>query len=217
MELQLSIPLEKLIEELEEQGWSGCSGATIDLFSSGERIERRRREKSGEVARYFGGLVLLHRQTLLNAGNYNPRLIANEEIELYARIIRNKGKICYRSELACLHHTEKSSKWEELRQLYRPTGVRRERWGAPGWAAKAAKQSGTLPILIRLTPEHFLFWPVLFFAILQFLIAPLGSLLIFILFAAWVVHRRSLPYLAALPSLAVQLVYGWRSEKEMEK
>ena len=76
-------------------GWVGFTGNIVDVFEDGSQRSRLQKSKSGAVAIWFGGAVMLNRLAVLQAGNWNPAVHANEELDLYSRLRRRGGRIIY--------------------------------------------------------------------------------------------------------------------------
>ncbi len=209
MDLRLKSPLPEIVAALGKEGWAGAVGDTFDALGSGER-RRTRRDLPGGEAAHFGGFVLLNRRALLEAGNYDPAVIANEELELHARLKARGLRVRYVPEFSCLHHPEGGSRLGELANVYVPFSRRtRARYGAPGMAARAAFRAGALAQLVHLSPEPFLF-PVAAIAAAALLLAfPPAAVVWILLFALFCLRNHGLGYLAAVPGISVQLAVGW--------
>lgn len=214
MELRLEKPLFEIVGALEKENWSGATGDTFDALRSGERRRTRRDVPGGEAA-HFGGFVLLNRSTLLKAGNYSPAVIANEELELHARLRLLGHRVRYVSEFSCLHFPEGGSRLSELLSVYLPVIRRtRSRYGALGMATRAACNAGSLRQLIFLAPEPFLFPSALLAAVLLALAFPPAAIVWIALFALFCLRHHGIGYLVAVPGFSIQLVAGWLRYRE---
>ena len=209
MELRLEKPLSEIVDALEKENWGGATGDTFDALRSGERRRTRRDVPGGEAA-HFGGFVLLNRNALLEAGNYAPAVIANEELELHARLKARGHRVRYMPEFSCLHFPDGGSRLSELLGVYLPVIRRtRARYGALGMAARAAVNAGSLKQLVHLAPEPFLFPPALLVAALLAFAIPPAVILWIALFALFCLRNHGLGYLVAVPGFSIQLVAGW--------
>ncbi|MBP5351028.1 MAG: glycosyltransferase [Fibrobacterales bacterium] len=214
MELRLEKPLSEIVDALEKENWIGAAGDTFDALRSGERRRTRRDVPGGEAA-HFGGFVLLNRRALLDAGNYNPAVVANEELELHARLKARGQRVRYAPEFSCLHFPEGGSRLSELLGVYLPVVRRtRARYGALGMAARAAANAGSLRQLVRLAPEPFLFPAAAIVAVTLALVSVPATAACVLLFALFCLRRHGLGYLAAVPGISIQLVAGWFRYRE---
>ena len=73
---------------------------------------------------------------LLAAGNWNGDVVANEELELHARLRRAGHRVRYLPAFSVRHYTIVSSPLHELASAYFP--IRPDRYGALGMAVRAS-------------------------------------------------------------------------------
>jgi hypothetical protein len=65
---------------------AGFIGYYRYIYNDGSESENRLLQPKNKIVSHFGGAVLLQKEILLQAGNWNPSVVANEEIDLYVRI-----------------------------------------------------------------------------------------------------------------------------------
>jgi hypothetical protein len=189
----------------------GLTGRQTDVAPNGKRREQSVRSNAREEARFFGGNVLLRRDQLLAAGNWNENLAANEEIELYARLLRDGGRVLFDPVMACDHYGVSTiGRVRVLVSLYFPlTAKNRQRYGAYGVVLRESLRAGSFPQLMRLAPE-----PLLTLLAAGAMGAcwlaglPLMAPFMILAWAALILRRRSFAYLAVCPALAIQMVVG---------
>ena len=94
-----------------DPGHHGLVGVITDSFPDGSsRQVRLDIDKTG-VVRHFGGPVVLPREMVIRAGNWNPSVDSNEEIDLYTRL-RPLGAIVFGFQVAMVtHRTERIPAW----------------------------------------------------------------------------------------------------------
>jgi glycosyltransferase involved in cell wall biosynthesis len=81
------------LQECSDTSIAGITGDIVDVYNANSRRVRVQRSMHRGRAKWFGGAVILKRQLVLAAGNWNPNVYANEEIELYARLLKQGGKV----------------------------------------------------------------------------------------------------------------------------
>lgn len=194
-----------MIEQLDD-GTCGWTGDVIDCYPTGRARRRRQGWRNGQQVPFFGGFVLLRRSDLLRAGNWNPCVIANEEIELYARLQAIGSLVRYSTRFYCYHYTIDQSAWATLRAAYLPLSPRERRYfGSYGFAFRASCKAGTLIRLISIAPEPILMALGTLLCVLKFF--SLGGIAFLSLFIT-VLRRRSIKYLAVCPARVVHLCVG---------
>lgn len=155
MELVSTASILTELSRFEKDGFDGWAGRVTDISSAGQRRERvRRSNRIGEVHN-FGGFVCIRRESVLQAGNWNPAVIANEEIELYARLKKSGTRIGRTDVVQVLHHGDaRNTPARLVLSVYLPW-MAAERYGALGFALAAALRAGSARELVRITPEPF--------------------------------------------------------------
>ncbi|WP_375238371.1 glycosyltransferase [Aurantibacter sp.] len=197
---------------------SGFGGITIDVINSKKR-KRIKREKDGQNASTYGGFVLLNRKDVLEAGNWNGNVIANEENELYARLIKNNKKVLISRDMECFHYTDRpSSRINILLNTYYPfTAKSKFVYGAPGLGLKSAIKNKSWKIYLKKFNREALFFALVFFVIIllelfrpfNFIYRFAAYVILFILFLYIVSLKRSIFFAVICPALFIQLVYGY--------
>lgn len=185
----------------------GFTGRTLDVYpDGGERLRGLRADADGH-APSFGGFVALERQPLLEAGNWDGDVVANEELELHARLRRAGRRVLYLPAFGVRHYTVASSAFHELAAAYLP--LRPDRYGALGLAVRASARAGALPDLVRLMPEPFVLAALLLALVPAWLAAGWAApLLLLLAFWAWVARRRGLRFNAVVPAMLLSMPWG---------
>lgn len=197
-------------ENINDTSIAGYTGRTTDIFPNGTTKERFRAKRNKSDARFFGGLLLIRRSDLIEAGNWNPGVSANEEIELYARLKQKKMRILYDNRIHCKHYTYHQSQLQLLINAYIPTSLRSAKhYGSFGIALKESIQAGASRKLISISPEPLATTATFLIIAILLSFHQLGlSLLLAIAFSIWIRSRRSLKYLLIAPSTPLHLVVG---------
>lgn len=142
---------------------AGYIGKYTYIYENGkESTNQLLQPKHGRVD-HIGGAVLLNKDYVINAGNWNPSVIANEEIDLYTRIQSN-GKHVESVNIEMVRHLAAiQSKSNILLSLFFPIN---NRFYGFGQALKSQFLHHTLLAFLYYHPLPFLFWGLL---ILSFL------------------------------------------------
>lgn len=209
--------LDGLLSEIkmaEDKGFCGVVGDVEDVYPD-ESVRLRERKKSvgSDEAISFGGFIILSRSALLQAGNWNPYLPANEEIELFARLKKNDFSIYKSDMLMVKHYTVVLSPFKELLGVYIP--LRKGRYGAFGYALRSAYKRKALWELCKLFPEPFYFmlclgWVGYFISIDSFTLTVLPVLG----YVLAVLRKRSAKYCVVPPGIFISLWVGLLKYKE---
>lgn len=204
---------------------SGFGGVTIDIINE-VKNKKIKREKDGEVANNYGGFVLLNRKDVLEAGNWNPNVIANEENELYARLIKLNKSVKISREMECFHYTDRPpTLLKKFLNLYFPFSKRsRFFYGASGLALHSAIKNGSWSIYLRrFNSESISFLVLLILYILICFFIPVGVVfklfiaLAFVLIMLLIIRKkRSLLFFFVCPSEIIQMIYGYFKYNEKE-
>jgi glycosyltransferase involved in cell wall biosynthesis len=125
---------------------AGIGGMTCDVFPNGKNNFRLKRTSDGDVSDTFGGFILLKKDILIEVGNWNPNVIANEENELYARFIKHNYKVVLSRKFYNLHYTyTTTSLLKQLINAYIPISTKGRRlYGAPGMGLRSAFKYGSV-------------------------------------------------------------------------
>lgn len=214
--------VEQLIAKHIKENTIGISGLTLDVFENGKERMRLKRNKDGDKTDTFGGFVLLNRKKVLEVGNWNPNVIANEENELYSRIIKNKGKVVLSKEMLNKHYTDNPKLSIQLLNLYLPLSSKAKRfYGAPGMGLKSAVKHGSVfQYLYYFNSEtilSFIFFVFLILTLLSslsvwFKVLTIVLLLSFLIY--WTLRKRSIFFLLLCPAYFLQLIIGFFKYEE---
>ncbi|EJB8445297.1 glycosyltransferase [Vibrio parahaemolyticus] len=194
------------IKKARERNFVGIVGTVIDIYPNGLKRERIRKSRDNN-APSFGGFIILERKTLLECGNWDPGIPANEELELHTRISKMSGKILLSDNISVDHFTCVSNPVMELMSLYFP--LRKGRYGAFGYVLRATFKSGSFCELYKLSPEVFYFMmSVVAFIFSITLDQVVFSIIPIILYFSLVINRRSYKYLVVPPGVFLSMFYG---------
>jgi hypothetical protein len=189
---------------------AGVSAQIRDVFPDGTTRLRFAHERTGQRASYFGGAVLLKRSSVLAAGNWNSRVIANEELDLHARLRAQGEHVVFHRVVLVDHYTDRIGVLRKIGLLINWRGNAGGRYGAPGQALRSCMEHGAVRHLVMLNPEPFVATPLTGLAVAALLAgAPwiaagtLGALW------AWITHRRGIQYIAPAYLLFPQIVIGY--------
>ena len=126
--------------------------------------------------KHFGGAVFLKKDIVLESGNWNPSIVGNEEIDLYARIQRKGYKVFGLDMEMVDHQAKKISNIDTLKSLFFPVN---KRFFGFGQVLASQWKSKNLLFFMKIHPYPFL----MFIALLFLLFAvwyPLVVLVVFI-------------------------------------
>lgn len=172
----------------------GLTGDIVDVYNETDRHTRTQRSKSGDTAKWFGGSVILRRDMVIKAGNWNPNVFANEEIDLYARLHKLGGRVLYFQKPMVYHYTEYISKQKMLFSLINLFDVKNTRRGSLGLAMRSAMLKNSLWDFVIIHPEPFVVGLFTIIALLLLFYTILSSLVIFISLFTWIYLRRGMQY-----------------------
>lgn len=202
------------IKKAKSGDFVGVVGKVIDIYPTGTKRERIRKSKNN-VAPSFGGFIILERKVLIECGNWDPGIPANEELELHTRISQRSGKILLSNLIFVDHYTCVENPLMELMSLYFP--VRKGRYGAFGYVLRAAFKSGSLAHLFKLTPEVFYFMMSAIALIISISFGQLSlSVVPIILYVCLVINRRSYKYIVVPPGIFLSMFYGLYKYKDIK-
>lgn len=166
----------------------------------------------GELfVRHFGGAVLLPRRLVLDAGNYNPSVFANEEIDLYTRIRSIGGRVKFIGTDMICHHTLKFSKLEVALGFLWPTKFLGKKFFGFGQLLASRARNRELSSLVRYYPHPFMFFgSLLFSALLLVVNLYFCAVVILVLMAVYITITKGVKFLFLYPGLLIQAILGWR-------
>ena len=138
----------------------GVIGLYVHRFDNGRSAIQtfRRPVGEGNHAMHFGGAVLLKKEAVLRAGNWDPALYGKEEIELYARLGNGKQVVNFVNVPMVYHYSEYYTRVELVKRLMSPVGgLGKVFWGY-GQCVRAAIVKGKFGALTKLDYELYAFW-----------------------------------------------------------
>jgi len=139
----------------EEINVCGFIGYYTYIYSDGIKSSNTLIQEKNKLVSHFGGAVLLNKEAVLKAGNWNPSVVANEEIDLYSRL-QYLGLKVYGLDMDMVKHiAKKISNLHTLLTLLYPLN---QRYFGFGQALKSQYIHKTLLTFIRLHPYPFIFW-----------------------------------------------------------
>ncbi len=204
-------PILANLEKLEPE-FVGIIGAYIHRLDNGsiatQTFARGRRQPSH--ANQFGGAVVLRRDAVINAGNWDPSIYGKEEMELYVRLGDGEPVVRYVNVPMVYHYSEYYSRTQLVLRLLAPAaGLGKVFWGY-GQSCRALAIKKKLPAMMRLEYEAYLFWLAVLLAISTtlFIYWHLAATLLVLTvmgFSMWVRPGSIFRY-ATLP---LSLVSGW--------
>lgn len=159
---------------------AGFVGYYEYLYKDGSSDTNRLLQAPETIVNHFGGAVMLKKEIVLKAGNWNPSVVANEEIDLYMKI-KNLGAVVYGLDRNFVkHHAKKVSNLDMLQTLFFPKN--RYFYGY-GQVLVSQFLHKTLHNFILHKPYPFLY--LLFFILLPFSLWALVALVILFLFVSF--------------------------------
>ena len=135
--------------------FSGYIGRYTYIYENEKECENRLTQVENGRVDHFGGAVLLKRKDVLKVGNWNPSVVANEEIDLYVRI-QKSGKYVEAVDVEMVRHlAAEQSKVEILLSLFFPVN---NRYFGFGQALKSQFIHNSFLSFIYYHPFPFIFW-----------------------------------------------------------
>ncbi|MDY6826319.1 MAG: glycosyltransferase [Bacillota bacterium] len=164
-------------------------------------------DRWGKKADYHGGAVLYRKESVLEAGNWNPAVYQLEEIDLFCRI-KAAGGILRAVDLPMAdHYTPFLSLTDKIASSFFPRRGGKKFYGA-GQVVAACLREGRLLQFIRCYPYPFIILAGLAAAIPLCFFSPAAALLINLAIAAWIgVSKKWYFYFVYLGNL-LQIFYG---------
>lgn len=190
----------------------GVIGLYIHRFDNGGVVTQTfsRAPKLPAPAMQFGGAVVLRRENVVRAGNWDPSIYGKEEMELYVRLGNGKRVVTFVGIPMVNHYTEFYSRQELLLRLLLPSaGLGKVFWGY-GQSLRALSIKQKLGALLRLEHEAYLFWSsVLLLLCLAVFWSPAVTIALFFVltlsFSLWLRPGIVIRYL----TLPLSFVPGW--------
>lgn len=191
---------------------AGVIGLYVHRFDDGSVAIQtfKGAHRGSSAANHFGGAVVLRRQAVVEAGNWDPSIYGKEEMELYVRLGNGKPVVNFVGVPMINHYSEYYSRTELVMRLLMPSaGLGKVFWGY-GQSIKALSIKKKLGALIRLDYQVYAFWAALAVACGVGIATNwhLGLTLtvgVFIGFSLWLRPGSIIRYL----TLPLSLVTGW--------
>ncbi len=210
------VPNQEMVNQLNEklpraitEGLVGFTGNIVNIYPNGAQRTQSQKAKSGVEAIWLGGAAILNRQSVLDAGNWNPTVYANEELDLYARLRHRGGRIIYYAQPLVHHHTVKVEYWKIILGQLGLYNTSSPKNGSFGYAIRSTAKDSSFLSLIRLSPEPF---ALLLSTILGLIVGiiifwPMGLAIILVIFL-WISIRRGPQYILLSFLLIPQAIIG---------
>jgi len=199
------------LDQLEPE-YVGLIGLYIHRFDNGSvATQSFGRGGEGSVgANQFGGAVVLRRQAVIEAGNWDPSIYGKEEMELYVRLGNGEKIVRFVHIPMVYHYSEYYSRWELVKRLLAPSaGLGKVYWGY-GQSIRALSIKKKLGAMVRLEFEAYAFWASLLIALATALFLPWTETILLIIalvvgFSMWLRPGSIIRYM----TLPLSLVSGW--------
>ena len=154
----------------------GYIGKYVNIFDDNHtQITRFKSGNGNGIARRIGGAVLLRREKVLRAGNWNPSLFSHEEDELYSRLKISNNSIQFIDIPMVKHYTEKRGKVSTLIYILFPWGGMGKKYYGMGQVLAAKTKNREIMAYIKFDPFSFLYWSGIIFSILLIIFGDLVS------------------------------------------
>lgn len=194
-DMELSRDFAEIVPPLieKDEDVSGYIGSYINIFPDGARAANTFRcKKTGDMAQAIGGSLLLRRDEVLKAGNWNPAIFSNEEMELYSRLRNGEKSIRFIEIPQVFHHAHKTGIFRALLSLIAPRFGLGKKWYGIGQILKARVQNHGLYSYIKMEPYPFVCWTGIISWLVCFLAGQwvLGTLILFFVFVLVSIRRR---------------------------
>ena len=187
----------------------GTTGDIVDIYAPGDQRVRRQKSREGARAIWFGGAVILKRQAVLDAGNWNPNVHAEEEWDLDARLRQRGGRVLYFQGALAQHQTTRVPVGQVVARLVGLSDFRNPRNGGAGHVIRSALQAGSLWQVISVKPEVFaLPLGTLIAIVLLWFAQWLAAASLYALLFVWVSARRGSQFLAVCYLTVPQMIIG---------
>ncbi len=188
----------------------GFIGTYIHHFDDGSSAVQEFRGEflTSDLAAHFGGAVLLRKDAVIDAGNWDPSIFGKEEMNLYARL-GNGDRVIRCVDVPMVdHHSEFYTRFQLFVRLLYPEGGQGKVFYGFGQSMHALWSRGKLLAYLRLDAELTIFWALLLFGLV---LAPLsfwGAVFILaelIMLSIWMGPGTVMRFTC----LIIPLVTGW--------
>jgi glycosyltransferase involved in cell wall biosynthesis len=169
-----------------EKKIAGFVGYYNYCYSDGTNFENRLLQPANKLVTHFGGAVLLNKYLVLEVGNWNPAVVANEEIDLYVRIQNLGYKVFGLDKNMVIHRAKKTNNLQTLKEVILPIN---RRYFGYGQVLVSQFRHKTLFLFLLKNP-----FPLIY--LILFLLMPFFSFLIIliILFMFYVTVKKKWYY-----------------------
>lgn len=157
-----------------DENIAGFIGYYDYIYADGTNDENRLLQAVDKEVDHFGGAVMLQRELVLKAGNWNPSVVANEEIDLYMRIQALGYRVFGLDKKMVKHIAKKESNFHTLISLFIPLN---RRYYGYGQVLCSQYKHGTLGKFILAKPS-----PLILLILLLSIIVSNYNILFLIIF-----------------------------------
>ena len=193
----------------ERTGWIGRYRNVYN--TGGIRENLLGYQTDGVPVAHFGGAVLLPRKAVVDAGNWEPGVYSNEEIDLYTRLRGIGCTLRFADAPMIEHFVERQPKWRILLENFFPGKILGKKFYGFGQVLEARVKSRQLVNFIRYFPYPFVYWVTILIAIFFVTIGlPIPAFVIFIVGIAYILRVKGFNFIALYLALLVQGVLGYR-------
>lgn len=174
---------------------AGYIGYYTYIYENQTAYHNRLLQPRNKVVDHFGGAVMLQKEIVLQAGNWNPSVVANEEIDLYIRIQTLGYKVFGLDNTMVSHLAKKVSNADTLLSLFLP---RNRRYYGFGQVLVSQYRHHTLSAFITMHPYPFLYLGIVFMSLFKPSFIVLAPLL-FMYIATKKKWHYNIVYLSEIP------------------
>ena len=157
---------------------------------------------------FFGGAILLHKEAVLNAGNWNPSIFSNEEIDLYTRLRAKTYRVIFIDLPMIRHYTRKESYLAILSNLFRKSKAGKKYYGF-GQILHARIRNGDIYDFIKYNHYPFVYFFVLIVSIILLFSFISLSIFIFGFALVYISIFKGYKYIIIYTSYILSILYGW--------
>ena len=189
----------------------GYIGRYVYYYGDGDVKDNALNYKTnGQIVTYHGGAVLLRKCSVIDAGNWNPCIFSNEEIELYTRLRSNKYNVIFVDKPMIKHYTERYTSMKKLIMNFAPSAGLGKKFYGFGQILRARYQQKDFYSLLRYFPYPFVYWICLFITIIFICIGFKKLALIPLLSGAtYIFIFKGYQYIALYVAFIIQAIVGF--------
>jgi len=204
--------IEFLCNKLEQLNTShGYVGRYVYYYNDGTIRDNTLNYKTdGQIVTHHGGAVLLRKSSIIDAGNWNPCIFSNEEIELYTRLRSNQYNVVFVDKPMIKHYTEQYTSMKKLIMNFVPSAGLGKKFYGFGQILRARFQQRDFYSLLRYFPYPFVFWICLIITIIFTCIGFTKiALLLLFLGVAYIYAFKGYQYIALYAAFIIQAIVGF--------